>query len=204
MPKSKQHKFYYLHGFNSAADPDSDKVRLLKSIGEVVLLSYDSFATYDQIMKSLVEANEPDLDWTIPVIVGTSLGGFYAAELGKCWGLPCVMINPAWRPLDVLGPQSGQTFTNYKTGEVRTLEKHVTDSYLGKSFDTNRYYFPLVLLDEGDELLDSQETSQQLSSMKCEVIMFEGGDHRFAHMEQALKPISDYASVCEYVTDLNT
>ncbi len=196
-------RFYYLHGFNSGADESSDKVKTLKTIGEVILISYDSFDTYDNIMKHLCGLI-PDYFCENAAIVGTSLGGFYAAELAKRLGYPCVMINPAWKPFEVLSPLCGQTLTNFKTGEVRTLNQETTESYVGKSFDTDRYFFPLILLDECDELLDSKETFEHFTRMKCSVLLFEGGSHRFEHMKEALPRIEVYMHQCEYVTDMST
>ena len=99
--------FFYLHGFNSDADRSSDKVQILQTIGEVILLSYDSFATYDNILRSLIDSVQVEPHEN-PVFVGTSLGGFYAAELGKHYGLPSVLINPAWNPCEVLAEFVGQ------------------------------------------------------------------------------------------------
>lgn len=197
-------RFYYLHGFNSDADESSDKVKILKTIGEVILISYDSFDTYDNIMKHLCGLiPEYSFAFGNAAIIGTSLGGFYAAELGKHLGYPCVMINPAWNPYAVLSPKCGQTLTNYKTGEVRTLGNETTESYVGRSFDTDRHFFPLVLLDEGDESLDAKETLGKLTQMKCIVEIFEGGSHRFEHMKEALPHIEGHMHHCEYIEDIN-
>lgn len=185
--------FHYLHGFNSDADESSDKVMSLKTIGDVVLFSYDSFDTYDNIMKHL-EGAISEFCHENAAVIGTSLGGFYAAELGKRMGYPSIMINPAWKPYEVLSSLCGQTLTNYKNGTVRTLDRETLETYAGRSFDQNREILPLVLIDEGDELLDSKETFEYFTRMNCPIAIFEGGSHRFEHMKEALDPIQDYMS----------
>jgi uncharacterized protein len=191
-------KFFYLHGFNSAVDESSDKFQLLKTLGETVPLNYDSFDTYGNIIKSLVGRIEMDF---MLVFVGTSLGGYYAAELGKIFDSPCVMINPALNPGECLEPLVGQTFENYQTGVVNTLSKETVDSYRGMEFskDRYRYYTPLVLLDSGDELLDSKKTSQEMSGY--DVVCFNGGNHRFEHMVESLPFISNYVDTCSYICE---
>ena len=195
--------FFYLHGFNSDADRSSDKVQLLQTIGEVILLSYDSFATYDNILRSLIDSVQVDPHEN-PVFVGTSLGGFYAAELGKHYGLPSVLINPAWNPYEVLAKFRGQTLTNYKNGAVKTLERESTGRYTGIGFVPDRRNLPLVLLDEDDELLDSKATREHFMSMRCPVVLFEGGCHRFKHMKEALPHIEEYTHHGVNVTDMKT
>lgn len=193
-------KFYYLHGFNSGPDKNSERVKHLESLGEVICLQYDSFDTYDNIMAHLIKSIHFDIEENV-VIVGTSLGGFYASQLGKLCSVPCVLINPAMKPFESLKDEVGNTFTNYKTEEVRTLEQATIDSYKNKTFQKNRTYLPLVLLDEGDEILDAKKSKAFFLKMNCAVVSFEGGSHRFDHMEQSLPMVSKYVDICEYIAD---
>ena len=51
----------------------------------------------------------------------------------------------------------------------------------------------LILLDEGDEVIDARHTREVLKDY-YQVEMFEGGNHRFAHMEEALPLIASFQS----------
>jgi predicted esterase YcpF (UPF0227 family) len=71
-------KIVYLHGFNSAGDPSSDKVLSLSSIAQVWTPSYDTFAEPDAIedfLLNYVQTKNPDL------IMGCSLCGYWACRI---------------------------------------------------------------------------------------------------------------------------
>jgi predicted esterase YcpF (UPF0227 family) len=54
----------------------------------------------------------------------------------------------------------------------------------------------LVLLDEGDEVFDSNETAE-----KCGLpyVLYRGGNHRFEHMNEALGAIEDFYQMMSVV-----
>lgn len=190
----------YLHGFNSAFDPENEKVKALSAIGTVSGISYNSYGTYQEIYDYLVsKLSDSDQDDT--VIVGTSLGGFWAAEMGSKLGIPSVIINPCYDPTDMLqkyiGPQ-----VNHQTGIVQTFELSSVLSYKNyKTYDCNFLYYPLVLLDMGDTVIDSSKTRELFNGFP--VIHWSGGSHRFEHMQLALEAIQKYISHCSFVEQLN-
>jgi len=87
-------KYVYLHGFNSAYDPVAVKVQALRAIGEAEGVTYNTSNAYPRIFAELSEQIPRDE----VVLVGTSLGGFWAAEMAKHFGMPSVIINPAIEP----------------------------------------------------------------------------------------------------------
>ena len=48
--------------------------------------------------------------------------------------------------------------------------------------------YGLVLLDRGDELIDSESTAEYIGD-RYPVVMFEGGSHRFEHTRESLPHI---------------
>ena len=56
---------------------------------------------------------------------------------------------------------------------------------------------PLVLLDMGDEVINSFETRENLTGFP--MIEWVGGSHRFDHMNDALQHIKQYLNHCSYV-----
>ncbi|MRH77641.1 hypothetical protein GH984_02870 [Spiribacter sp. C176] len=192
--------FVYIHGFNSAFDPSSEKIRHLCRIGDVRGIEYDSFGSYPEILRKLASQISIQ-DETI--FVGTSLGGFWAAEMGRQISAPSVIINPCVEPRTSLRKYIGAELTNHVTGESKTLSQASVLSY-EKRLDeqTAQYTFlPLVLLDMGDEVIDSHTTQNLLESypMTC----FEGGSHRFEHMEEAIDDIEHYVNHCSYIDHLD-
>jgi predicted esterase YcpF (UPF0227 family) len=192
--------FVYLHGFNSAFSPENDKVKSLSSLGTVVGVSYDSYGTYDNIRSYLInEILQHDLDDL--VLVGTSLGGFWAAELGSVLSLPSVIINPCYDPTNMLqkyvGPQK-----NYLTLQETSFELSSALSYANrKTYELDFKYLPLVLLNMGDEVIDSYETRRLFQ--RFIMVSWTGGSHRFDDMESALKDIALYSNRCSFVSQDN-
>jgi predicted esterase YcpF (UPF0227 family) len=192
--------FVYLHGFNSAFSPENDKVKSLSSLGTVIGVSYDSYGTYDNIRSYLInEILQYDLDEL--VIVGTSLGGFWAAELGSALSLPSVIINPCYDPTNMLqkyvGPQK-----NYLTLQETSFELLSALSYANrKTYELDFSYLPLVLLDMGDEVIDSFETLRLFKGFPT--VHWLTGSHRFDHMKDALEDISLYSNRCSFVSQDN-
>ena len=116
-------KIFYLHGFNSGPH-QSDKTKALEKFGEVKLLEYDTFSDRESILQSLVDQASSSIeDWfdEDPVFIGTSLGGYYAASLGKHFCCPSVLLNPATDPYKTLKAHEGQPLTNYISNEEKTL-----------------------------------------------------------------------------------
>lgn len=190
----------YLHGFNSAFNPNNDLVVTLGEIGDVVGINYDSYDTYDNIFEDLRD-HLSDFDSDETVIVGTSLGGFWAAEMAAALGFFSVIINPCYDPASMLQKHVGPQ-TNYGTGEVRNFQQASVDSYAGHETISNNYRFlPLVLLDLGDQVIDSALTSDVFDGYPQ--MCYDGGSHRFEHMNEGLSEIRQYVNRCQHAEQLN-
>jgi uncharacterized protein len=192
--------YIYLHGFNSAFDPEIQKVRELATIGEVIGITYNSFGTYQEIFEE-ISSQVPDRDDII--FVGTSLGGFWAAEMARHFGLPSVIINPCYDPYSMLRKYVGTLQTNYYTAETNVLTNEVVETYpVGlKGYDRTFTFLPLVLLDMADEVIDSFETIQTLDGFP--IRSWAGGNHRFEHMSEAVLEIKSYANTCNFIEDID-
>jgi len=184
----------YLHGFNSAYNPNSDKILALSKLDKVYLLSYNSFDSYDNILE-YISTKTKHLENL--VFVGTSLGGFYAAACASALGVPCVLINPVTQGSFV---QNNGIFikdipmTNYVTGEVNAVTQTMIDSYEGLDIKELHYECkPMLLLDMSDELIDSQNTYDCFKGIFSMMsICYTGGSHRFDHIDSAIPSIELY------------
>lgn len=123
-------------------------------------------------------------------LVGTSLGGYWAARFGNHLDLPAVLINPTIHPHQSLRRYTGHRLLNFVTRTRNTLVESVPDTYrdIARSGDF------LVLLDKGDEVLDYQTALSWYEPLlpADRIIVFEGGSHRFGHMEEALPNIRQF------------
>ena len=169
-------KIMYVHGFGSTfAEAASSKIESLKTIAEVVGISYDYTAPAKENLDRLSSfAVEQGVD----MIVGTSLGGWYTAKLGAALGVPVVLVNPATNPNQSLRTYLGTHEDHY--GNTFTMTETACDSY--GPFEKNA--FGLVLVDLADDVVDPMSVSKE--NTNYEIVYFEGGSHRFEHMDESL------------------
>jgi len=82
-------RILFLHGLESK--PGCEKVQLLQSLGHIVQsprIEYKDDKSYENLYK-LTRYNNYD------VIIGSSMGGWFAWNLGKELGIPVLLLNPA-------------------------------------------------------------------------------------------------------------
>lgn len=180
----------YFHGFNSAPNPESSKIKELEKLGAVEFIRYNSFDSYDAIFESI----ESQLDQLIEsdksldfLLIGTSLGGFWAATMSAHTGLAAVLINPSINPANSLERYVGIEFVNYVTGSTDRMEAHVPSTY----YPIPPFGTFIVLLDKGDDVFDEAKTRYKFKE-NVPVISFAGGSHRFEHMKEALPSIKKF------------
>jgi len=188
--------FVYLHGFNSGYDPTNEKIKALEQIGTVSGITYDTFAHYPRILTSLLAGISYSDEL---VMVGTSLGGYWAARVAENLKVPSVIINPVTDPATSLAKYQDINCQNYTTGKDNSLNEFAVTSYRGHelSNDVSFYYKPLVLCDRGDAVLSCTATENVLSDMPMHT--FQGGNHRFSHMQESLELIQNYVRTCDIV-----
>lgn len=174
----------YIHGFRSS--PLSEKSRAFKSIfPDITLASYDTlhadigFQQLDSLVQAVPTAQ--------PILIGSSLGGFWAYQLAKKYALSCVLLNPCMTPEDTLRPDIGLV-TNMYTGEQGVMQEADLLKY-------DHYRLPgepaecVVLHEKGDELIPYQQSIANFEG-KAKLILIEGGSHSFEHLEVAVAEIN--------------
>jgi predicted esterase YcpF (UPF0227 family) len=122
------------------------------------------------------------------LLVGSSLGGFYATVAAELTGCRAVVINPAVHPQNhfgrYLGPQR-----NLHTGERFDLTRdHVAQlAALDRPAITRpeRYW---LLVETGDEVLDYREAVAYYAGAFQSVV--QGGDHAFTSFAQFVPDIA--------------
>ncbi|TVP89490.1 MAG: hypothetical protein EA348_08000 [Pseudomonadaceae bacterium] len=173
---------HYIHGFASAFDPNSAKIKVLGKLGPVSGQNLDYTLHTEQLIDKALEQGS----WrSLELIAGTSMGGWLAAVLGTRLDIPFVAINPSVQPHLTLGKYIGQG-VDFQ-GQPYALTAAVVESY----FDLPTGGKGLILLDEGDDVIDARATQAALQD-HYPVICFPGGNHRFAHMAEALPMIEAF------------
>jgi predicted esterase YcpF (UPF0227 family) len=187
----------YLHGFNSSGDSAKGKAlqAALKNEIEVVTptYEYDPSNVIAHLTEYILEKNTHRALNKPFMIMGSSLGGFYAQYLGRQFAdTKVAMINPALGPIETLQDYLGEN-TNFYTQEKYILKQHHLDAL--KNYDIPypcQAVIPtLLLIDKGDEVIDCQHAVDKYQSCG-EIILYEGGDHQFQHLTQSLSAIKKF------------
>ncbi len=185
----------YLHGFNSTGN--SAKGQFLKDhLPDIPMLTptyhhdpQTAIAFLEQLVRRNLQQNQPLM------LIGSSLGGYYTQYLAHQFNLKAVLINPALMPLATLHDYLGEN-TNFYTGETYTLtQAHLNALQALDVPDPCTEPVPtLLLLDKNDEVLDYRIAAERYRHC-AEVVIFEGGDHQFQHMPEALPRIRVFYTI---------
>ena len=179
----------YLHGFNSS--PQSHKAAMT---GRWLVENYPEIRFLCPFMPpapgravAAIETACEGIDWRETLVMGSSMGGFYATWVAQRHGCKAVLINPAVRPWQgreyLLGEQ-----TNFHTGETYLFRQRDIDDFadygVAKIAAPERIW---VLLQTGDEVLDYRRAEDYYR--ECRLTIEEGGDHSFQQFERFLPDI---------------
>ena len=185
----------YLHGFQSSSS--SIKGQLLKHYCEAhsgwqVHLPDLNMPPHLALEKLTALIQELDQ----VVLVGSSLGGFYATQLVAKLAVPAVLINPAMQPWQLFRDLFGVAQLPYKVNEHWTLDDAQLD-YLEQIElpfvqDADKI---LVLLQQGDEVLDYREAQRYYNGAAL-VISETQGNHAMEDFADKIPMALQFLSDC--------
>jgi predicted esterase YcpF (UPF0227 family) len=176
----------YIHGFNSS--PASFKARVLRdalaqrapACAFLAPALPHAPAAAARLLDALAAAHPRAM------LVGSSLGGYYATWLAERHDLRAVLINPAVRPYELLAGHVGMQ-TNLHTGEqYEFTPAHVAElrALEPAAIGPHRY---LLMVETADEVLDYRLAVDRYRGARQCVI--EGGDHGFSDFAAHLAPV---------------
>lgn len=181
----------YLHGLNSSPDSlkASQLTRAMARLGWSDRLRVPALQHHPREAIAALDALIAELGR--PVLVGSSLGGYYATHLAERHGLKALLINPAVSPHRLfdghLGPQ-----TNPYSGETWELTQDHVDALAELEVpapkDAQRYQ---VWLQTADETLDYRHA--QTYYRGCALRIQAGGDHGFQGFAERLPALLHFA-----------
>ena len=192
MPRTKL--LVYLHGFRSS--PRSSKAVMTEhaikafpeSEGHIEWFCPQLPASPKQSMEMVTNhINTSNMDEII--IIGSSLGGFYANHLAEKYSCKAVVLNPAVMAARELEPHVG-LMTAYDSDEPFDFRSEYVDELRVLQVDRisqpERYF---LIASKGDELLNWKEMVDFYSG--SQQLVLEGSDHG----------ISEYADYLPLVTE---
>ncbi len=183
----------YIHGFNSS--PASEKAQQFSTFCResgkfdiaVPELSHDPLTAIAQLEALFQETDEKP-----KLLVGSSLGGYYATWLAEKYQCKAALVNPAISPVKTLGEEFLGPQKNLYTGsEYEFTRDHALDL---DSLDINPLQYPenyLLLVQTGDEVLDYRLAIERYKDSTQ--IVREGGNHRFEQFESMFEPMLEFA-----------
>lgn len=159
---------FYIHGLGGG-EKSATYQGLKKHFADVVLLAYPSeSAEYAENLRVISEKFFYRANFSENVVVvGTSLGGFFATKLADLCAehelprLRLLLVNPAATP--------------FKTASGLGYPKELVDTYKGVEISHNAGVKKIVVLADDDELLNPDETAAILSP--CRLERFARGGH---------------------------
>ena len=177
-------KILYVHGFASCGN--GNKSSLLKShFGVESVIAPDlppSPIDAIDLIEGILETTPVDL------MVGSSLGGYYATYLAEKYHMKAILINPSTQPWETLAAYTGwqkrfcdEDVFDFKPVYLEQLKLLQTAPIKG------RY---LLLLQSEDEVLDY--TKAQSLYNKHKVIVEYGGNHRFENLDEYISMIEKF------------
>jgi len=142
----------FLHGLNSSAQTNKFTELIGDKVCETINYTEMGFTAVDARYDQLIALHKPD------IIVGHSLGGYWALRKGKQHNIPSVIVNPQLFP--------GDKFTKYVpvTHESFHGPGHV-----------------ISYVETGDEVIRVPETLELLSDTDLRV--YDGGHHRVERVD---------------------
>lgn len=184
----------YIHGFNSS--PASFKAQRLRRAWLQLGLPEEHLLIpklHHHPKQALAQLQEAIAQLGQPVLIGSSLGGFYATYLAEQYHLKALLINPAVAPQHLFDGFSAEQ-ENLYSGERWQL----TDSHLqslaalevAAPADAQRF---CVWLQSGDETLDYCLAEQYYHG--CAVQIEQGGDHDFQRFTEHLPALFTFVGV---------
>lgn len=170
----------YVHGFGSNFYPESQKTIMLEELGTVYGVSIDYTQGFSTVLEQLENAVA---EYEIDLVIGTSMGGYMAAEVSRELGIMFIAFNPATRPRESLQEHAGDGLT------YQGLNYHLSQETINDFPDMTNQGIGMMFLERGDDVIDYRET---LINVDYPVRIFQGGSHRFENVQGAVPYIENF------------
>jgi uncharacterized protein len=198
-----QQNILYIHGFNSS--PLSTKAEQTRqflaeyfpTIGfycpQLATTPKNAIAQLEQI----IAEHSDDTEW---LLIGSSLGGYFASYLTEKYQCLAVLVNPAIKPYTLLSDYIGEQTNPYTQKVYQVTSDHMQQLQLieqskpTESCQKKNNY--LVMVQTADEVLNYQEAVEKYQY--CQLVVQEGGDHSFINFDKNLPAIAKFFNLPDF------
>lgn len=183
----------YIHGLNSS--PLSTKARQLEAVMQQLGLA-DQLrvpALHHHPRQAIAQLEAAIAELGAPLLVGSSLGGYYATWLAERHGLKALLINPAVTPHKLFDGYLGTQRNHYTDETWELTHDHVqalAELEVPAPTDAGRYQ---VWLQTADETLDYRHAEHYYRA--CALRIQAGGDHSYQGFAQQMPALLAFAGV---------
>lgn len=190
----------YLHGFRSS--PQSQKATLMARAMHERGLEQDwscpqlpasprrALELGHYLIERAIDQRSLDPQREL-VVVGSSLGGYYASCLAEHWKCRAVLLNPVVHAARDLATQVGEHTQFHSDSPFHFLPEYVAElaeMAVGRPAHPERYY---LLAAKGDEVLDWREMADWFAGSNGRIL--DGGDHGISDFDRWLPEVMEFA-----------
>lgn len=176
-------RLIYIHGFGSCGK--GNKYKILKKLNIHILAPNLPTSPKDTI--NLLDAIIKPGD----ILIGSSLGGYYAIYLAEKYFLKAILINPSLKPYKTLKNYTGLQFRFCDKKPFYWKKEYLNELREFKTKPKRAKY--LVLLQSKDEILNYKKTLKKFKNKSnAKVILEYGGNHRFENLDDYLSLINNF------------
>ena len=180
----------YLHGFGSSGN--AFKARLLRRFfPDVSIASPDLPIEPDRAIQSITQFIRENASGKI-LLIGSSLGGFYAQHLSHEHRISAILLNPAVYPWQNLNDRIGDNVRADNTSQhFEWMEKYLKQLHAlyRKPADYQKDLLH-VYLNKDDEVLDFREAENEFRSIGCAIQISAEGGHVFTNFAKIRQQIA--------------
>lgn len=182
----------YLHGFGS--NGNAFKARLIRRLyPEVPLFSPDLPREPEKALQRVTDYIEALPDRKKCLLIGSSLGGFYALHLNAALSIPAILLNPTIKPVRDLKRrvESDKDFNRslHSEEDAEILEQLMRLYYPPESLKADNL---TVHLNRDDEILDYRIAEHYFWNTPAKLVIHPAGGHVFLNFTKILPDIIEY------------
>lgn len=184
----------YIHGFRSKGDGEKAKALQAYFPNEKVIspsLTTKPLEDAETLKDIIFQYSQEKI-----IVIGTSLGGFYAHYLSRIFHLNCFLINPSFNPWESLKDSLGvnTVYGSEKEGDLTPETFELTQEHLNQFEHLgNEINVPLstyskalinLIISVDDEVINHAETLVKFRD--CKIKLFDNAGHIFTKFEEIL------------------
>ncbi len=177
--------FIYLHGFNS--DGEGWKAQALRrQFPNAQVWAPDLPANPQEVIAIVADYLQQSEEQT--VLVGTSLGGFYAYWASAHFDLPALLFNPSLSPhktLDGRGIGHFKTWTKERSYHFKADYLPILEQLKQEASTVSQKELLYFFLATDDDVLDHSSIPNVFANSRVQ--WYEGAGHGFSKFEKVLK-----------------